>query len=140
MKQPAKYSCQAGLLLVEAVLSAVVITVGLVCITQGLTSQLKALRMLEARETLLALARWKLTELETSLLSGRPLPPDLQDDFAEPYQSYQWSLIFNARADLIDKDGSSLASDVSLTVTHAQPPIGSVTLGAVWLKSWLPQA
>ena len=139
MKRPAKYCSSAGLLLVEAVLSAVVIAVGLVFITRGLTGQLKALHMLEERETLVGLARWKLTELETTVLSGRPLPPELHGDFDEPYDTYQWSLTCSARPDVTDKDGSSLASDVTLTVTRAQPPTASVTIGGVWLKTWLPQ-
>ena len=138
MTRPAKCSSRAGLLLVEAVLSAAVIAVGLVFITRGLANQLKAVRALEERETLLALARWKLTELESGLLFGRPLAPDLQGDFAEPYQAYQWSLAFRSRKDLTDQDGTSLASDVTLTVTHAQPPSASVTLGAIWLRSWIP--
>lgn len=139
MKRPARFSSRSGLLLVEAVLSAVVIAVGLVFITRGLASQLKAVRTLEERETLLALARWKLTELESGFLFGRPLPPDLQGEFAEPFQAYQWSLAFDPRKDLTDtQDGTSLASDVTLTVTREEPPSSSVTLGAVWLKSWLP--
>ena len=71
MKPPAKRASRRGLLLVEAVLSAVVIGVGLSFITRGLASQLRALRSVEEYDTLLSLARSTLQELEANGLLER---------------------------------------------------------------------
>ena len=62
MGRPAKSSSRRGLLLVEAVLAAVVIAVGLVFISRGLAGQLRALRTVEEYDTLLSLGHGKLLE------------------------------------------------------------------------------
>ena len=139
MKPPAVWRSQQGLLLVEAVLSAVIIAVGLVFISRGLSSQLNAIRTIQEHHTLLSLAQGKLVELESEASSGRPLPTTLSGGFDEPYGEYRWSAATAARDEFKDQVGRSLLSDVLVTVAHDRPPAASVQLGAIWLKDWLPQ-
>ncbi len=91
MKRPGRRASQQGLLLVEAVLSAVVIAVGLVFISRSLGGQLRALSTVEAYDTLLLLAQSKLAELEGWGLKQQPIPSQqLRGSFGEPYGGYRW--------------------------------------------------
>jgi hypothetical protein len=126
------------LLLVEAVLSAVVIAVGLVFVTRGLSSQLKALRTVEEYDALLSLAHGTLLRLESERLSGRPVPSAPTGTFEPPYQAYQWTIRATPRADMTDPEGHPLISEVILTVERASPPISSISLRAMWPNAWVP--
>lgn len=161
MGQPATSSSQRGLLLVEAGLSAVVIAVGLVFISRGLTNQLKALRTVDEYETLLSLAHGKLSELEAQRLrpGGIPPPPERPEglfevsDEAASESTYQWRVTVVRREDLdVDQDGRPLFSDITLAVRRqgdlpALPAGGgqaserrssAVTLSAIWPTDWVP--
>ena len=127
-----------GVLLIEAVLAATVIAVGLVFISRGLASQLRTIRTVEEYQTLLSLAQGRLVEWEGELLVGRPLPPGLAGQFDEPYQAYQWSIATEARDDLPDQDGRPLAGQLVLTVQRNTPPATTVTLWTVWPLEWFP--
>ena len=127
-----------GFLLVEAIVSAVVIAVALAFISRGLSSQLRVLGRLEQYQTVLALAHGKLLELEGVLLPGGSLETGLRGTFEDPHDAYQWEITTDPRQDLLGEDDVPLASDVTLTVTHAQLPASSIRLGAVWLREWLP--
>lgn len=135
MMRRARCDSRRGLLLVEAVLSAVVIAVGLTFISRGLGGQLRAIRTVEEQQVLLALAHGKLLALEAELASGRPLPAELAGTFEEPYAAYRWQAAVAAREDLADPDGNPLASDVTVTVERDQPA-ASLRLGAVWPREW----
>ena len=124
-----------GLLLVEAVPSAVVIAVGLAFISRGLASHLRAIRTVEEQPVLLSLAHGKLLSLEAELASGRPAPAELAGTFEEPYAAYRWQAAVAAREDVADSDGNPLASDVTVTVERTEPP-ASLRLGAVWPREW----
>jgi hypothetical protein len=135
MPRRAGSSSQRGLLLVEAVLSAVVIAVGLVFISRSLTSQLKALRTMEEHEVLLSLAHGKLGELEAERLA------DLPPTHGRPEGSFEWMVDAALRGDLeADADGRPLFSEVTLTVRHGDDERRSsaVTLSAIWLTRWVP--
>ncbi len=157
MVRPAECSSQRGLLLVEAVLSAVVIAAGLVFISRGLTSQLKALRAIDEYETLRSLAHGKLLELEAERLSGTPPTEERAGgSFGIPSETasgtaYQWKVVAVRRAELdTDSYGQPLFSEVTLTVRQAPPPndvVGgqagadrspTVTLSAIWPTDWIP--
>ena len=142
MQRLAKWSSPRGLLLVEAVLSAVVIAVGLVFISRGLSGQLKALRMTEEREVLCSLAGGKLLELESDRLARASHGAAMEGAFPDPYADYHWVLVATPRQgqfDLKDKDSTPLTSDVVLTVARRDAPASSVTLRAIWPAAWVPQ-
>jgi len=135
MKRQAKYDSRQGLLLVEAVLSTVIIAVGLVFISRGLSAQLKAIRTIEDYQTLMILARGKLAELESELLAGRPMASGWDGTFEAPYEGYRWTLGALAREDMVYQD-VPWASEVTLTVERVEGPPASLSLGALWLSAW----
>ncbi|OGX28665.1 MAG: hypothetical protein A3B78_01000 [Omnitrophica WOR_2 bacterium RIFCSPHIGHO2_02_FULL_67_20] len=135
MRRPARLGSRRGLLLLEAVLSAVVVVVGLVFITRALGGQLGALRRIEEADATLALARGKLLEWESRRLAGLP-PADREGAFDEPFAGYRWVLSAEPRADVTKTDGSPAAADATLTVERESPPASSTTLTAVWPANW----
>ena len=137
MKRPAKSVSRRGVLLVEAVLSAVVIAVGLVFISRGLASQLRALQTIEEYDVLLSLARGKLLELEAERVSKLPLASGSAGIFEPPHQAYRWTLSATPHEGWTDRDGEPMVSDVALTVQRVRPPASAVTLRAVWLSEWV---
>lgn len=137
MTRRATCASSQGLLLVEAVLSAVVIAVGLAFISRGLAGHLRAIRTVEEQQVLLALAHGKLLALEAELTSGRPLPAELAGTFEAPYAAYRWQAAVAAREDVADADGNPLASDVTVTVERREGPAASLRLGAVWPAEWM---
>ena len=142
MERPARFSSRRGLLLVEAVLSAVVIAAGLVFISRGLGSQLQALRRVEDYDTLLTLARNKLLELEGEHLARPPHASALSGAFPAPYQDYRWAVTATPRQgphDLIDHEERPLTSDVTLTVSRSATASAALQLHAVWPSEWLLQ-
>ena len=130
-------SSRRGLLLVEALLSAVVIAVGLVFISRGLSGHLKALRTLEERDTLLALTRSQLLQLESERFFGQR--GDSAGDFEAPVAGYRWALAATPRADLTDQAGAPLATEVILTVERSGPPASALRLQSVWPLDWVQQ-
>ena len=139
MKRRAKHSSQQGFLLVEAVLSAIVITVGLVVISRGLSNQLKALRTMDEYDTLLSLAHERLLELEAERLWGPPPTHERADGlFKAPYESYHWMVKATVREDLKDTEGNPIASDVLLTIQREDHASSSLRLRAVWPSTWIP--
>lgn len=127
-----------GLLLVEAILAAVVIAVGLVFISQGLASQLKALRTIEEYEVLLSLGQGRLLKLEALGLNGSALPVVPRGTFGRPYQGYRWTLTASARDDVTDANGNPLMSTVTITVQGELSRSPSVRLSAIWPMTWVP--
>ena len=131
-----------GLLLVEAVLSAVVITTGLIFISRGLSGQLRAIRTIEAYDMLCSLAGGKLLELEHDQLARGGAGAPMQGVFPEPFADYDWTLLATPRlgaADLKDQQGAALTSDVVLTVEHRGAAASAVALRAIWPSAWVSQ-
>ena len=128
MPQPAKrFSPQhpeRGVLLVEAVLSAVVIAVGLVFITRALSSQLKALQRVEEYAVLAELAQQAMRTMEVDVQAGKQ-PRGLQDG------GFQWAL---SAAALENPD----ISRVTLSVHRTDAPGPAYTVQAVWPSSLVP--
>ena len=134
MKRPDRLASQRALLLVEAVLSAVVIAVGLVFISRGLGGQLRTLEAVESRDRLLPLAQSKLSELEGWGFKQQAVPPEqLSGEFAEPNRGYHWELKASARA---VPEGSPALSNVRLSVHSENNPERQVALEAVWPSAW----
>lgn len=124
-----------GLLIVEAVLSVVVIAVGLVFISRGLASQLKALRMIEEHEVLLSLARATLLELEGERSVNHPPSRAQEGTFQEPHQAYRWTIAVT----LQDEPDEVSRSEVMVAVQRHDRPSSRVRLSAVWPTAWVPE-
>ena len=139
MVPPVRRFSRQGLLLVEAVLAAVVIAVGLVFISRSLSSQLKALRSVEEYDTLASLAQGKLRELEAKLLARSLGEQDRQGVFEAPYAGYRWAVSARVREEPRDPTGDPLMKDVMLSVERAEPPPFAFQLTAVWPASWVPE-
>ena len=126
-----------GVLLVEAVLSAVVIAVGLAFITRALGSQLKALQRVEEYAVLTELAQQAMRTMEVDVQAGK-LPRGPQDgSFDAPYQTYQWAL---SAAALDGRDLPFEMSRVMLSVRRADRPSAAYSVQAVWPSSVVPGA
>ena len=145
MKRRATRSSQRGLLLLEAVLSAVVIAVGLVFISRALSQQLRALSDVERHDALATLAQGTLEELEARVRAGKP-PQQITDvAFGEPYdeasRDARWSLkITPLSADETDADQTIVrVSRVVLTVRRGEPSTSLVKLSAIWPTAMIPE-
>ena len=137
MKRPARSNSTRGLLLLEAVLAAAAIAVGLVFISRGLSGQLRALRTIEERDVLLALAHRRLLELETAREFQRPVPPDREGAFAPPDEAFGWTVSAMPREEE-DATDDPLA-DVTVTAARLQPPSTAVRLSTVWKADQVPE-
>ena len=135
MAQPAKCCSQRGLLLVEAVICAVIIAVGLVAISRGLSSQLKALQSVGDYAVMTRLAHEMLTELERSLQVGQPPQRTRAGTFEPPDAVYAWSL--EARVPE-DQTTAVPVTVVTLSVRRADGTSSAVSLRAVWPSDRVP--
>ena len=135
MRRRDRRGSRRGLLLVEAVLSAVVIAVGLVFISRTLGEQLGAIHRLEVSDVRLALVRSKLLEWESLRLAGLLLP-ERRGAFPGPFADYQWVGGTTPRADVTKEDGTVAAVDVSVTIERAEQPGSSLTLTTIWPSAW----
>lgn len=142
----ARRSQARGLLLAEAVFAASVIAGGLVYISRGLASQLKALRKLEQYSALGPLAESKLLELEAARSLGSPpsQEPSSGSVDAADGPTYQWTITARARADLdVDSQGRPLYGEVALSVQRLdEPGLDAEALHrdlfVVWPMEWIP--
>ena len=126
---------ERGVLLVEAVLSAVVIAVGLSFITRALGGQLKALQGIEEYTVLAELAQQAMRTHEAQVQAGQ-LPRGLREGtFGEPYAAYEWTL---SAAALNDPDLAVPVSRVTLSVRRSDHPASRFSVQAVWPTSLVP--
>ncbi len=127
---------QRGLLLVEAILCAVVIAVGLVAVTRGLSSQLSAARGIEDRDRMLALARNVLAEQERRLWSGSPIGSGPETAFDDPDADYAWTI----RAVPLESagEGAIEVSRVEVSVKRRKGSGAPVRLWTLWPSSKVP--
>jgi hypothetical protein len=133
-------------LLVEAVVSAVVIAVGLVFISRTLGSHLKVVRLLERRQAASALQAGKFIELETAAMV-RETPPDARGmSFDEPYAGSGAGWSWTATAVLLPEDTDEEeaqrvpTSRVTLAVKAAGGAEGSALTDAhsvVWPREFV---
>ncbi len=141
MRRPAGCSSSKGLLLVEAVLAATIIAVGLVSISRGLGSQLQAIQRVEAHDGAVAVAHARLLELEALGVSGIvPLPSPQEGDLQEAGREYRWTIRAVLREDVKDSAGRQVAADVTITVKGQGRGVASARLTTVWPSAWIPQA
>ncbi len=136
MKRRVNRCSQRGLLLVEAVLSAVAIGVGLVLISRGLSSQLRALTSIEEYDVLLSLGQNKLAALEGERMARPPSADESASGaFAAPYYAYQWTVKARKR---VEGDGKNPTSALTLTVQKKARHSTALELEAVWPTDWVP--
>ena len=148
MKRPAAWRSQRGLLLLDAVLSAIVIAVGLVFITRGLAGQLRVLRKLEESDVLSSLAQSKLVELEAGArLTPRRLPQQITDAafgplYGEAAAAYRWSVhatpMDNPESSQLSPSEVTALGQVAVTITRQDSHAILYTLRAVWPKTMVP--
>lgn len=122
-----------GTLIVEAVLAAVIIGVGLAYITRGLGGQLKALAVTGERETLLMLARNVLVELEAQRMAGYSPSRTRQGTFEPPHEAYAWTIRSVPQEPFVDFE----ASKILVVVRQESGP--SIELSSVWPAAWVPK-
>ena len=138
MLRLARWRSQQGLLLLEAILSAVVIAVGLVMISRAIGSQLNVVRRMEAYDTLLVLADNKLQELDAAHLMADQAPKeDRTGEFtAKPYA---WEISAINREDL-DPEKKLEIAEIRVKVRRGSAANAeSVTLTELWPRSWVPE-
>ncbi len=128
------------MLLVEAILSAVVIGVGLVFITRGLASHLKALRAVEEYDALLSLAQTKLLELEAQRLFHAAPAPESEGAFEASHQTGRcpaprWKIAAKQQE---TEETETPPSEITLSVWCGEGPSASITLSAVWPTALVP--
>jgi hypothetical protein len=128
-------SSRQGFLLVEAALSAVVIAVGLVLVSQALSSPLQALRTIGEREAMLSLANEQLLELEVRAAAGEPMPVDAQGSFEERGGG-EWRLRIRPMAASVDADGTAEITEATLTVQRPGTHAPTVSLSGLWPSAW----
>lgn len=124
MRRPAERCSQQGLLLVEAVLASIVMTVGLVLISRGLGGQLQALRRLEDQYRAVADAERQLAEWEAlGLFAPKPLAAAIGS-------SARWSV------------GEPVSREIAGTPTEIAQPVtltsGGIRLMTLWPTTWVP--
>ena len=121
----------------EAVLSAVVIAVGLAFITRALGSQLKALQRVEEYAVLTELAQQAMRTMEVDVQAGKPPRGPQDGSFDEPYQAYRWKL---SAIEIEDLDLPLDVSRVTLSVQRTDRPSATYSVQAVWPSSVVPGA
>ena len=134
-----------GLLLLDAVLSATVIAVGLVFITRGLAGQLRTLRTLEETEMIAALGQSKLVELEAGVrLDPQRVPQQITDAsfealYGEGTAAYRWS-VHAVPVETSESPSLETVAVSQITLTIQRPTKGPIvfTLHALWPKDWVP--
>jgi len=98
---------------VEAVISAVVIGVGLVGVSRALSAQLNALEAVQDYARARALVQDLAAELERPVQAGRPPSLEAEGVFEPPHDDYGWRL----RAEPLDPATAGVpVSRVTLTV------------------------
>ena len=124
-----------GLLLLEAVLSAVVIAVGLVLITRAFSTHLNALQSVQDYTILQQAAQKLLVELERGLEAG--VSPELASagTCEAPYAGYQWVL---SAQPMDDAETAVPVSAITLSVRRAQGRSRVVSVRTVWPTALVP--
>jgi len=124
-------------LLVEATLTVVVIAVGLVFISRGMSGSLKALSTLQHTHRLLVLAESTRSELET-IAQQAPGSISLNGSFDPPNDQYQWTMQ-QVPAQWESSDLGAGMWSVMLTVSRANGTPPRVRLHTIWPADWIVQ-
>ena len=124
-------------LLVEAIMTIVVIAVGLVFITQGLGGSLKALAALTRYDRLLRLAESQLDQLQAEVQQFHLLA-SREGEFETPDQDYRWSVsLAPVQSEDMPESTAAVMCSVTVTVSHAADPSPAVRIQSLWPASWV---
>lgn len=137
MSRPARCGWDAGFLLVEAAVTALLLGVGLLFISRNLSGTLKALESVKQRGTLTLLAESAMAELETKVRQGQDIPRT--EHFAKPYEAYEWLLTVEP-VDLplvgLPTEQEKPFSEITLEVRRGERG-QMVRLVMLWPTAWL---
>lgn len=126
-------SCsQRGLLLIEAVLAAVAIAAALVFITRGLSSQLKAIQILQDQEAVGAVLHDALVRQEAERLFHREEDAGTEGTVESEAGLYQWTLATAPCEGVRDAQDQPLAVSATLAAERTDPPGRSGSLHMLW--------
>ena len=135
MPPRAKGRSRQGFLLVEAVLSAVVIAVGLVFVSRALASEVKALRTVEEAAVVAWLAQNLMRELEGQVQDGRAPSRERRGTFDAPNAGYQWALSAVA---INAGDEEPSRGVVTLVIRRTGTQANVTAMRAVWPLDYIP--
>ncbi len=125
-----------GLLLVEAVLSAAVIGLGLVFISRSFSGHLRALKTMEATDVLLSLSRSLLAEVEAARAASQPTARSGEGTFEAPHEAYGWQITAAPQG----AAGGVPVSQVNFAVHPVEGAGPQVRLWALWPSEWVPDS
>lgn len=125
-----------GLLLVEAVLCAAVIGLGLVFISRSFSGYLRALKTMENTDVLVSLARSTLAELEAGRTAAQPTSIPREGTFESPHEAYGWTLAATPQGAI----GELSVSRVDAAVHPAEGGGPQLRLSALWPQGWVPDS
>ena len=126
-----------GALLVEAVISAVVITVGLVGVSRALSAQLQGLESVEGYAVTTELAQRLAAELERPVQAGVPPSVERSGTFESPYDAYGWQL---SAEPLEAASTGVLVSRVTITIRAEEGRGAAWSVDTVWPSELVPPA
>lgn len=135
MPPQATWRSHQGFLLVEAVLSAVIIAVGLVFVSRALASEVKALRTIEEAAAAAPLAQNLMRELEGCVQDGRAPERERSGTFDAPNAGYQWAL---SAAPVPAEDEEPSRGVVTLVIRRTGDQANVTALRAVWPLDYIP--
>jgi len=135
MRPPATWRSQRGLLLVEAILSAIVVAVGLVYVSRALSSELKALQVVEESTAVSSVASNMLCEMDGLVQSGRAPVAMREGTFDPPNAGYRW--VLSARP-LDTGEPEPRYGMVRLTIRRVRDDAVVAVMRALWPIAFVP--
>ncbi len=135
MPQPATWRSQRGFLLVEAALSAIVVAVGLVFVSRALSSELKALQVVEESSTVSPLADATLRAMSSLVQSGRTPGAKRDGAFESPNAGYRWSM---SAQPLEAGDAPPRYGMITLTIRRVRDEALVSSTRALWPVEFIP--
>ena len=122
-------------MLTEAIIAAVVITVGIVMISRTFSTHLRALQSMQTYDERQALAYSVLDQMEQRLISGSVATGVRNMPFGQSDSGFGWSLFVGQPIE--DEMGFKL-SDVRVEVASADPKIPKTILKTRWPSDRIP--
>ena len=127
---------RSGFLLVEAMMAAVAIGVGLVAISQGIGASLQALTRLEERQRAWQLAESIARQLEAEARYA-PVPAQRSEPCAPPDSAYAWTYVATPVTGAAAASFVEPVVFVTIVVHRADDEHGQVRLTTLWPASWV---
>ena len=126
---------QRGLLLVEAILSAIIVAVGLVFVSRALSSELKALQVVEESAAVSSVASNMLRELDGLVQIGQAPATKREGTFDSPNAGYRWVL---SAGPLDTGEPEPRYGIVRLTIRRVRDDAVVTMMRALWPMAFVP--